>query len=244
MTEREWLTLRQAASLSGYSKKALLALVERGHLPAARTDGKWLIAAADLVRLPRPAPATARQKAPAHDPLLVPPEIPTAPASSLGPPRAELALLLDALRERDEQIARLQEERARLAGQVGFLQGLLIEREARQRVLDAVPAARPESPVTAAPVEGESTQATASVIGHDGAIVDGDGALPGATGVVPPDTQVVGPPVPAPSADEPERKPMAPVVGAVVAAPVAMVADPARRPSRVLVVLRFFGLRS
>src|SRR5581483_6406337 len=107
----ELLSIQQAAAISGRKKKALLALVEQGRLPAVRRQGRWLIARDDLARLP-PSQAEAAQAQAA------PPDGATLRASA--PPagtRDELVVLLDALRQRDEQIARLQDERAHLTGQ-------------------------------------------------------------------------------------------------------------------------------
>ncbi|HWE64065.1 MAG TPA: helix-turn-helix domain-containing protein [Chloroflexota bacterium] len=131
------LTLRQAAALSGRGKKELLALVEHGRLPAVRREGRWLIPRADLARF-------ASSLAAAAAPSMVPVQGSGAPIAHAGTmlsatgAREETTLLLDALRRRDEQIAQLQEERVRLTGQLGFLQGLLVEREARLRELEAL----------------------------------------------------------------------------------------------------------
>jgi hypothetical protein len=48
-----------------------------------------------------------------------------------------MLLILEMLREKDEQIARLQEDRVRLSGQVGYLQAQVQERDARLRLVEA-----------------------------------------------------------------------------------------------------------
>jgi hypothetical protein len=142
----EILTLRQAAARCGRSRKELQVLIERGALPALRRDDRWLINATDLALLfpavsgdqgGRPvasaAPeATATSLSLSSAPEGIPPlGEPPADGMSAAQPGGEVALLRELLRQRDEQIMALQEERARLSGQIGFLQGLLVEREAR-----------------------------------------------------------------------------------------------------------------
>ena len=76
MTIDDLITVQQAAKLSGRGKKTLLALIERGALPAVRREGQWMISRADLVFMfppaempaPEPAPATPRQPSPASRP--------------------------------------------------------------------------------------------------------------------------------------------------------------------------------
>ena len=175
MTIDDLITIQQAAKLSGRGKKTVLALIERGALPAVRRDGQWMIARADLVfmfplaetRAPEPAAtATPRQPSPAEPSATVPPQpessVQSAPSRESPPPpeqRGDVAMLLEMLRQRDEQVNRLQEERAQLTGQIGFLQGLLVEREARLRGLEAWPAARIAAPDDhpAAPAEPAAT---------------------------------------------------------------------------------------
>ena len=133
MHEDDLLTLDQAAELSGLGKATLREMVRIGRLPAVRREGRWSIARADLAWLPLVAPrggsAKARKEAPEPD------QSASAPA---GPQlRSEVLAMIDVLRERDAQIAGLQDERMRLAGQVGFLQGQLGEREERVRMLEA-----------------------------------------------------------------------------------------------------------
>lgn len=127
MNEHHLLTLDEAVARSGYRKKTLIALLHNGRLPGARRDGEWLIAAADLSSLPPPAKSAAASAAPkAQRARLLPPD----------PGHHELDALLTLLRDRDQQVAALQDERARLAGQVGFLQAQLLERESRIRLLE------------------------------------------------------------------------------------------------------------
>jgi excisionase family DNA binding protein len=133
MHEEDLLTLDQAAELSGLGKATLREMVRSGRLPAVRREGRWSIARADLAWLPLVAPrggsAKARKGAPEPD------QSASAPASSQL--RSEVLAMIDLVRERDAQIADLQDERVRLAGQVGFLQGQLGEREERVRMLEA-----------------------------------------------------------------------------------------------------------
>jgi hypothetical protein len=179
MTEHEWLTLGRAALISGYRKKALLALIERGRLPALRRDGKWLVARADLARLaPLTMPSSAPPSSESKDALAEPLRAAQSSTMDLGP-------LLEALRDRDEQIAQLQEERARMAGQIGFLQGVLVEREARLRLLEAQPArvdphrARPRGAALHDPPMDSNTAAPGWTAAQDAAPAEGrDGAGP------------------------------------------------------------------
>lgn len=237
MTDQDWLTLRQAARRSGYRKKVLLALVERGQVPAVRRAHRWLIAPADLAHL-RPA-ATPSAPAPGAPISAAPGAGETraaAEAQGTVDGRGDLTPLLDALRARDEQIARLQEERARMAGQIGFLQGLLVEREVRLRVLEALPATHAEPPVAATPVVAASTPDVARATGPDGAIIDGDSeAQPVAMGAAIPEAATATPMLsPATSAVPSSGQP---------ALPASTTDARARRPRTLLLMQRFLGRR-
>ncbi|HVC79262.1 MAG TPA: helix-turn-helix domain-containing protein [Chloroflexota bacterium] len=125
MVEPHLLTLEEAAARAGLRKRDVRRLVIDGRLPAVRADGRWRIAAADLDRLPiKTAP-----NAPITDSIV--PEADPDPG-----PASELSLVLDMLRERDRHLNDLQDERARLSSQVGFLLGRLSEREERIQLLE------------------------------------------------------------------------------------------------------------
>ena len=141
MSNQDLLTLREAADFSGRGKKTLQSLVERGTLPAVRQDGQWLVARSDLallyqlelqaaaaITLPDSDPLPQQRehkhsgKGSAPDAADVPSIASLEPFAAAQEPhtqppqRSEVALLLKMLRQRDEQIATLQEDRARLSG--------------------------------------------------------------------------------------------------------------------------------
>ncbi len=132
MDDGALLTLEEAATRCGYRKRDLRALLRDGRLPAIRAGGHWRVAPADLALLPgRPA-------------LPTPAALPTTADSPPTPDTDLVAALIELLRERDRKMAELQEERAQLTGQVGFLLGQLTEREERILALErgaAVPPA-------------------------------------------------------------------------------------------------------
>ena len=55
MGQETLLTIEQAATASGFGKKALRAMVRDGSLPAVRREGCWHVAAADLINLGGPS---------------------------------------------------------------------------------------------------------------------------------------------------------------------------------------------
>jgi hypothetical protein len=55
----------------------------------------------------------------------------------MATPRDEILAFIGLLRDRDEQLALLQDERARLTGQVGYLQAQLADRDARLVALES-----------------------------------------------------------------------------------------------------------
>ncbi len=129
MSIDDHLTLSQASSQSGRSKRELRSLAHSGKLPAIRRGKRWLVSRADLVSLGQPV-ATVQvagiEKPPATE--LDGRESSTAHANFL--------MLLEMLRDRDEQIARLQEDRVRLSGQVGYLQAQVSDRDNRLKLLE------------------------------------------------------------------------------------------------------------
>ncbi|HXT37988.1 MAG TPA: helix-turn-helix domain-containing protein [Chloroflexota bacterium] len=125
MVEPHLLTLEEAATRAGLRKRDVRRLVIAGRLPAVRADGRWRIAAPDLDRLPAKAAPTT----PSADPTVAEPKPDPRPAG-------ELSILIEMLRERDRHLSDLQDERARLSSQVGFLLGRLSEREDRIHSLE------------------------------------------------------------------------------------------------------------
>ncbi len=79
--------------------------------------------------------------------------------------------LLEMLREKDEQIARLQEDRVRLSGQVGYLQAQVGDRDARLKLLEAatIESAAPRLLRAAAGSESVSSSQSLGVSGGDAA---------------------------------------------------------------------------
>jgi excisionase family DNA binding protein len=170
MDDGALLTLEEAATRCGYRKRDLRALVRDGRLPAIRAGGHWRVAPADLALLPgRPA-------------LPTPAALPTTADSPPTPSTDPVAALIELLRERDRKLAELQDERAQLTGQVGFLLGQLTEREERILVLErgaAVPPtnismAQPEEPMVLIE-ERLQVEASYPALGPPNAVTD---ALP------------------------------------------------------------------
>jgi len=125
MANPHLLTLEEAAARAGLRKRDVRRLVIDGRLPAVRADGRWRVAMSDLDRLP----TTATPTSPHADRGEPEPEPNPGPAG-------ELSIVLAMLRERDQQLNDLQDERARLSSQVGFLLGRLSEREERIQFLE------------------------------------------------------------------------------------------------------------
>ncbi|HEY8286599.1 MAG TPA: helix-turn-helix domain-containing protein [Chloroflexota bacterium] len=118
MVEPQLLSLEEAAARAGVRKRDVRRLVIDGRLPAVRADGRWRIAAPDLDRL---LAKTTSETSIAHPEVAEP-----APGAR---PVSELSVLIDMLRDRDRQLGELQDERAQLSSQIGFLLGRLSERE-------------------------------------------------------------------------------------------------------------------
>ena len=146
MWEDDLLTLEQAAQLTGRAKRALRELAQSGRLPAVRRKGQWLFARADLRAVGYGHSAD---------------EARNGQAAPMPPVREEMMALLELLRQRDAQIGALQDERMRLAGQVGFLQGQLLEREQRLSLLQAAGINQPDALAMARPEE-RTTQSLAA----------------------------------------------------------------------------------
>ncbi len=134
MDEGALLTLEEAAIRSGYRKRELRALVREGRLPAVRSGKRWQVATADLAILPSrivsPTDPAPPDPAPPEPEALSTVE---APAEKNADP---VIALIELLRERDQRLAELLEERSLLTGQVGFLLGQLSEREERIQWLE------------------------------------------------------------------------------------------------------------
>jgi excisionase family DNA binding protein len=134
MDEGALLSLEEAAERTGYRKRELRALVREGRLPAVRSGKRWQVAPADLAALPtRRSPAT--EPVPTEPPTPEPETLPAVevPAEKTADP---LMALIELLRERDQKLGELLEERSQLTGQVGFLLGQLSEREERIHQLE------------------------------------------------------------------------------------------------------------
>jgi len=143
MDEGALLTLDEAAARSGYRKRELRALVREGRLPAVRAGKRWQIAPADLAGLP------SRITTPEPTPL---PTVEVAAGTSADP----LIALIELLRERDQKLTELLEERSQLTGQVGFLLGQLSEREERiQRLEQAMLSDSAQQSMKALPADPE-----------------------------------------------------------------------------------------
>ncbi|MDB5076751.1 MAG: hypothetical protein JWO42_2930 [Chloroflexi bacterium] len=161
MFEDEYLTLGKAETESNLPKRDLRRLVRTGRLPAIRKDGRWHIHREDLSKLELRA-GQAPDGAPDHnDGVAMPGALETAnashtPADAGG--RAEMLALIELLKERDDRLATLQDERVRLASQVGYLQAQLAERDARLHLLEAtaIEAATGDDPKKPEP-EGSGT---------------------------------------------------------------------------------------
>jgi hypothetical protein len=129
MQPDNYLTLGEAATISGRSKRNMRDLVRSGRMPAIRRDGRWHIHRTDLIdsRLPPGAGAPELRDKPSQ----------AVPAGGQFEAREEFLALIRMVREKDEQLTKMQDERIRLAGQVGYLQAQLAERDIRLRLLEA-----------------------------------------------------------------------------------------------------------
>jgi excisionase family DNA binding protein len=118
----EWLSLGQAAALSGLERQTLRELLRSGRLPGIRQQGRWRIARADLAALGERRPSGPGRGGPNRA------------SSAVSGEQAQLAMIL---REREAEIRRLQDERLQMARLIGFLQARVMERDARIAVLEA-----------------------------------------------------------------------------------------------------------
>jgi hypothetical protein len=125
MLTDDLLSLDQAARYIRRPKRELRELIRRGSIPAVRRDAKWMVQRRDLSAYAPAMAITTR-----IEPSIVAPKA-AANSTDPGTPREEILAFISLLRDRDEQLALLQDERARLAGQVGYLQAQLADREAR-----------------------------------------------------------------------------------------------------------------
>jgi excisionase family DNA binding protein len=146
----EYLTLEQAAALTGLRKRELRAMVRSGRLPAIRRERCWYVQRTDVVAWREAATMKKARATNQHD------QATNVPVQR-GAEREELLLVLHMLQEKDAQLATLQEERVRLAGQVGFLQAQLAERDVRLQLLEATN----EPPQLPALTEGARAQGRA-----------------------------------------------------------------------------------
>ena len=135
MDEGSLLTLEEAATHIGYRKRELRALVREGRLPAVRAGKRWQVAPSDLPCCPRGSP---RRRS--LNRLLPPKPQPSGPRPTKSDP---MIALIELLRERDQKLTELLEERSQLTGQVGFLLGQLSEREERIQRLEQAALAAP-----------------------------------------------------------------------------------------------------
>jgi excisionase family DNA binding protein len=144
MDEGALLSLEEAAERSGYRKRELRALVREGRLPAVRSGKRWQVAPVDLAALPTrngAAPEPLPTGPAAAEPETLPTiEVPTEKAAD------PLMALIELLRERDQKLGELLEERSQLTGQVGFLLGQLSEREERIHQLERAALTAPAGP--------------------------------------------------------------------------------------------------
>jgi hypothetical protein len=141
MFEDEYLTLGRAEAEYKLPKRELRRLVRTGRLPAIRKDGRWHIHRSDLtpfeVRAGKSPEQALRRDAGTPTPAL-PGTARWSPASTADVEgRPEMLALIELLKQRDDRLAELQDERVRLASQVGYLQAQLAERDARLRLLEA-----------------------------------------------------------------------------------------------------------
>lgn len=118
MDDRRLLSLNWAAEATGYSRHELLEMLRLGRLYGLRVGGHWRIAPADLARLPA--------------------RIPSGTATGT-------AALLAAIRERDQLIRQLRDERQALSARVDYLQAQFRENEARPAAIAAQQRALPLS---------------------------------------------------------------------------------------------------
>lgn len=223
MMNDDLISIREAAILCGRSKKLLQSLVERGALPAVRRGDKWLVSRADLARLYdlRPAAPEGPNGVKAARPLPPPQKAADDAASER---RADVSVLLELLRQRDDQVLQLQHERAHLSAQIGFLQGLLVERAARLRVLEAAPATRTlQAAEDPAPLDPVAASAAAAQTTPTGAEAPAAPAAP----APPPEAGAAG--------DEPLPAPLRPAE--------MQAGPPSRRSTAVLLVRRLLGRR-
>jgi excisionase family DNA binding protein len=135
----QWLTLKEAAETMGCSVVTLRRMIKRNTVQARQVDtpnGRaWRVLSSSLISLPRVHVAQADHS------LITPPD--------QGPAMLELVRL----------VAQLQDDKARMAQRIGFLEAQLSVSESRLSVLEA-PKAEPVDVESAAAAEAAPAPAT------------------------------------------------------------------------------------
>jgi excisionase family DNA binding protein len=137
----QWLTLKEAAEAMGCSVVTLRRMIKRNTVQARQVDtpnGRaWRVLSSSLISLPRVHVAQADHS------LITPPD--------QGPAMLELVRL----------VAQLQDDKARMAQRIGFLEAQLSLSESRLAALEAPKAEPAAAEPTAAATETVSEPATA-----------------------------------------------------------------------------------
>ena len=156
MPDDTFVTLGQASALTGCSKRKLRALLLSR--PASGSPPRRAVARSSL-RLGRLQHS--KHSAANAIPGKQPDQSAAVPIAPVAP--SDILMILEMLREKDQQIARLQEDRVRLSGQVGYLQAQVSERDTRLRLLEAaaiegvLPRLLPEAADTPPPSTNENS---------------------------------------------------------------------------------------